>query len=101
MDGEGLGLNDFPCGSIAAGSLLKYLYETQKNSLAHMSMIHSYTTGKFMLIDSSTRRNLELVETLREKSKKGSLLWRSLSTSVTKKSPVLTSATPTPYLSAK
>ncbi len=72
---EGLGLNDFPCGSIAAGSLLKYLYETQKNSLAHMSMIHSYTTGKFMLIDSSTRRNLELVETLREKSKKGSLLW--------------------------
>ncbi len=72
---EGLGLSDFSCGSIAAGSLLKYLYETQKNSLSHMSAIHPYTTGKFMVIDSSTRRNLELVETLREKSKRGSLLW--------------------------
>ncbi len=72
---EGIGLNDFPCGSIAAGSLLKYLYETQKNSLSHMSEIHPYLTGKFMVIDSSTRRNLELVETLREKSKRGSLLW--------------------------
>ena len=72
---EGIGLNDFPCGSIAAGSLLKYLYETQKNSLMHMSEIHPYITGKFMIIDSSTRRNLELVETLREKSKRGSLLW--------------------------
>ncbi|MDE6980426.1 MAG: DNA mismatch repair protein MutS, partial [Lachnospiraceae bacterium] len=72
---EGLGLHDFSYGSIAAGSLLKYLYETQKNSLAHMSALHSYTTGKFMLLDSSTRRNLELVETLREKSKRGSLLW--------------------------
>ncbi|MBO5371309.1 MAG: DNA mismatch repair protein MutS, partial [Lachnospiraceae bacterium] len=72
---EGLGLNDFLCGSIAAGSLLKYLYETQKNSLAHMSEIHPYISGKFMIIDSSTRRNLELVETLREKTKRGSLLW--------------------------
>ena len=68
---EGLGLNEFSCGSIAAGSLLKYLYETQKNSLAHMSVIHPYVTGKFMMIDSSTRRNLELVETLREKTKRG------------------------------
>lgn len=72
---ESIGLNDFSCGSIAAGSLLKYLYETQKNSLAHMTSIHPYVTGKFMIIDSSTRRNLELVETLREKSKRGSLLW--------------------------
>ncbi|MCM1225680.1 MAG: DNA mismatch repair protein MutS [Lachnospiraceae bacterium] len=72
---EGLGLSDFSCGTIAAGSLLKYLYETQKNSLSHISAIHPYTTGKFMMIDSSTRRNLELVETLREKTKKGSLLW--------------------------
>ncbi len=72
---EGLGLNDFLCGSIAAGSLLKYLYETQKNSLSHISEIHPYVSGKFMIIDSSTRRNLELVETLREKTKRGSLLW--------------------------
>ncbi len=72
---ESIGLNDFPCGSIAAGSLLKYLYETQKNSLSHMTQIHPYITGKFMVIDSSTRRNLELTETLREKAKRGSLLW--------------------------
>ena len=60
---------------IAAGALLKYLYETQKTSLNHISAIHPYATGKYMLIDSSTRRNLELVETLRETQKRGSLLW--------------------------
>lgn len=72
---EGLGLGDYECGVLASGSLLKYLYETQKNSLNHMSSIHPYITGKFMILDSSTRRNLELVETLREKAKRGSLLW--------------------------
>ncbi len=72
---EGLGLVDYDCGVIAAGALLKYLYETQKTSLNHISAIHPYATGKYMLIDSSTRRNLELVETLREKQKRGSLLW--------------------------
>ncbi len=72
---EGIGLHDFACGSIAAGALLKYLYETQKNSLSHMTAIHPYVTGRFMMLDSSTRRNLELVETLREKAKRGSLLW--------------------------
>lgn len=71
----GIGLSDFPGGSIAAGSLLKYLYETQKNSLSHMTGIRPYVTGNFMVIDSSTRRNLELTETLREKAKRGSLLW--------------------------
>ncbi len=72
---EGLGLKDFPCGAIAAGALLKYLYETQKNSLDHMTTLRPYTTGMFMVIDSATRRNLELVETIREKQKRGSLLW--------------------------
>lgn len=72
---EGLGLKDYPCGTTAAGALLKYLYETQKNAMEHMSAIHPYTTGMFMVIDSSTRRNLELVETMREKQKRGSLLW--------------------------
>ena len=72
---EGLGLNDYAYGTIAAGALLKYLYETQKNDLDHISAIHPYSTGKFMIIDSSTRRNLELVETMREKQKRGSLLW--------------------------
>ena len=71
----GLGLDDFPTGLVAAGALLQYLYDTQKISLAHMSHIYPYVTSKFMLLDSSTRRNLELCETLREKQKRGSLLW--------------------------
>lgn len=72
---QGLGIKDYECGTIAAGALLRYLYETQKNSLAHMTSLQLYITGKYMIIDSSTRRNLELVETLREKQKRGSLLW--------------------------
>ncbi len=72
---EGLGLSDFNCGMIGAGALLQYLYETQKNDLTHLSHISCYTTGKYMLLDSSSRRNLELCETLREKQKRGSLLW--------------------------
>ena len=54
---------------------MAYLYEMQKGSVDHITSIVPYTTGKYMLIDSSSRRNLELVETMREKQKKGSLLW--------------------------
>ena len=72
---EGLGLKDYDSGIIAAGALLKYLLETQKTSLDHLTKLTGYVTGKYMLLDSSTRRNLELCETLREKQKKGSLLW--------------------------
>ena len=70
----GLGIEDFPTGLIAAGALLQYLYETQKTSLVHFTHLYPYVTSKYMLLDSSTRRNLELTETLREKQKKGSLL---------------------------
>lgn len=72
---EGLGLGDYTIGIIAAGACLQYLYETQKNSLQHLTQITPYLTNKFMLLDSSTRRNLELTETLRDKQKRGSLLW--------------------------
>ena len=72
---EGIGLSDYECGMIASGALLKYLEETQKNSLSHMSRLTCYATGNYMVLDSATRRNLELVETLREKQKRGSLLW--------------------------
>ena len=72
---SGLGLSDYPVGSICAGALMKYLLETQKNSLSNIISITTYSTGKFMTIDTSTRRNLELTETLREKQKRGSLLW--------------------------
>ena len=71
---SGLGLTDFPYGVIASGALLSYLHETQKNSLGHLMAIIPYSTRGFMMIDSSTRRNLELCETMREKKKKGSLL---------------------------
>ena len=70
----GLGIQDFPTGMIAAGVLLQYLYETQKTSLSHFTHLYPYLTSKYMLLDTSTRRNLELTETLREKQKKGSLL---------------------------
>lgn len=72
---EGIGLSDYECGMIASGALLKYLEETQKNSLSHMSRLTRYATGNYMVLDNATRRNLELVETLREKQKRGSLLW--------------------------
>ena len=75
MSLAGLGIQDYPMGTIAAGALFQYLIENQKSSLDHMSEIKAYTAEKYMLIDSSTRRNLELVETLREKQKRGSLLW--------------------------
>lgn len=72
---QGLGLDAYDCGIISAGALLSYLLETQKNDLSHMTHITPYITGKYMMLDSSTRRNLELCETLREKQKRGSLLW--------------------------
>lgn len=72
---QGLGLADFAFGTLAAGALMQYLYETQKNALAHITHVIPYVSGKYMLLDSSTRRNLELCETMREKQKRGSLLW--------------------------
>lgn len=71
---DALGLTDFPAGTVAAGALLKYLYDTQKNSLTHITTIHPYISGKYLMIDGASRRNLELVETMREKNKIGSLL---------------------------
>ena len=72
---DGLGLTDFPSGTLAVGALLLYLYETQKNTLDNLTKITPYRSGGYMIIDSATHRNLELIETLREKQKKGSLLW--------------------------
>lgn len=72
---EALGLSEYEIGSMAAGALLIYLHETQKRDLSYISTLKTYQTGKYMIIDTSTRRNLELTETLREKHKRGSLLW--------------------------
>lgn len=72
---KGLGIDDFPIGMISAGAAMKYLLDTQKTELSHITHITPYLASRFMLIDSATRRNLELTETLREKQKRGSLLW--------------------------
>ena len=72
---EGLGLKDSPASVVSSGAMLQYLYDTQMNSLQHINHIELYSVDSYMIIDSSTRRNLELTETLRDKQKKGSLLW--------------------------
>ena len=54
---------------------MEYMYETQKSTLEHITSLTPYRTGQYMVIDTSTRRNLELVETMREKQKRGTLLW--------------------------
>lgn len=72
---DGLGMKDYTIGVIAAGCIMQFLQETQKSSLSHIIKLSPYTYEKYMLLDSSTVRNLELTETIREKAKKGSLLW--------------------------
>jgi len=72
---EGFGLKEKNHGVCAAGMILAYLHETQKTSLKHILTINCYDTQDFMVLDIATRRNLELTETLRDKNKKGSLLW--------------------------
>ncbi len=72
---EGLGINEYKCAGIAAGAMLSYLFETQKNSLGNITSLKAYDTSDYMRLDHSTRRNLELCETMREKQKRGSLLW--------------------------
>lgn len=72
---EGLGLGERPLCVCAVGALIDYLEETQKVTLSHIDRIDLYSTEDYMMLDSSTRRNLELIETMRTKEKKGSLLW--------------------------
>ncbi len=72
---EGFGCETFKLGIRAAGGILAFLKETQKTSLSHIHKIEPYTTENYMLLDSATRRNLELTQTIRENQKKGSLLW--------------------------
>lgn len=62
-------------GICAAGALLSYIEETQKTGLSHINNFEIYSADDFMMLDISTRRNLELTETIRSQSKKGSLLW--------------------------
>ena len=69
-----LGLDDKKEATCAAGALLRYLHETQKNSLEHIRTLRIAENGKTMLLDQNTRRNLELTESLRGERRKGTLL---------------------------
>ncbi|ACL76048.1 DNA mismatch repair protein MutS [Ruminiclostridium cellulolyticum] len=70
-----LNIQEYDIAVNASGALLKYLESTQKVNLSHIQKFNSYALEEYMILDASSRRNLELTETMREKSKKGSLLW--------------------------
>ncbi len=61
--------------TLAIGALLSYIEETQKTDLSHLTELKVYSDGQYLEMDVSTRRNLELCETMRQKEKRGSLLW--------------------------
>ena len=72
---DGLGLHDFPEIVLASGALLCYINDTQMTKTEQINHLNLYFTDHYMVLDSSTRRNLELCSTMREKQKRGSLLW--------------------------
>lgn len=72
---ESFGFSKYNLGFRASGALLAYVWETLKNNIPKFEKIETYELSQYMILDSSTRKNLELVETLREKNKFGSLLW--------------------------
>lgn len=72
---ESFGFSKYKLGFRAAGALLAYVWETLKNNIPKFERIETYELSEYMIMDGSTRKNLELVETLREKNKYGSLLW--------------------------
>ncbi|WP_214659104.1 DNA mismatch repair protein MutS [Candidatus Formimonas warabiya] len=72
---DALGLKDLPSAICATGAILSFLKETQKKDLSYLNHLRTYSISSFMMIDQSTRRNLELISTIREGQRKGSLLW--------------------------
>ena len=68
-------LKDLELAKCASGALLDYIENTQKTDLKHIEQIQSYKIEQYMIIDSASRRNLEITETMRDTKKKGSLLW--------------------------
>ncbi|MGN0497129.1 MAG: DNA mismatch repair protein MutS [Lachnospiraceae bacterium] len=72
---EGLGLKDLRNATSAVGCMLYYLKDTQKGAVEHINHITTYHVEDYVVLDSASRRNLELCETMRDKNKRGSLLW--------------------------
>ncbi len=71
---DGFGLGDKPLAIAAAGAIVHYLRETQRNTLPQLNGLRTYSTASFMVLDPNTRRNLELTETIRSGKTRGSLL---------------------------
>ncbi|MFZ5816805.1 MAG: DNA mismatch repair protein MutS [Bacillota bacterium] len=71
----GFGCEHLPLATGAAGAALAYLSETQKTSLGHITGLTIYYPGQFMMLDPSTRRNLELTRSIRDGGRRGTLLW--------------------------
>ncbi|AMW28615.1 MULTISPECIES: DNA mismatch repair protein MutS [Arthrospira] len=72
---EGIGCENLPLGVRAAGGLLEYLEETQKQNVVPLQQLHSYTLSDYLILDYQTRRNLEITKTIRDGTLQGSLLW--------------------------
>lgn len=72
---SGIGLQDKDHARLSAAAALRYVYDTQMNTVDHIANIRYYSSSQYMIIDTATQRNLELTETMREKKKRGSLLW--------------------------
>ena len=72
---ESFGYSKYKTGFRSAGALLAYVWESLKDNMPKFDRIEAYELSEYMIMDSATRKNLELIETLREKNKYGSLLW--------------------------
>ena len=71
---EGFGIKNMPLAERSAGVIIQYLQDTQSTAAKQLTAIHTYSQDEFMILDASTRRNLELTSTIRSGSREGSLL---------------------------
>ncbi len=71
---KGFGIDESPLGIIAAGGILNYINETQKGNLSHINKISYYDTTDYIILDNSTKRNLEIISSMAEGSREGTLI---------------------------
>ena len=71
---KGFGIDESPLGIIAAGGILNYINETQKGNLSHINKISNYDTTDYIILDNSTKRNLEIISSMAEGSREGTLI---------------------------
>jgi DNA mismatch repair protein MutS len=71
---KGFGIDDYKLGIIAAGGILNYVNETQKGNLQHVNKISFYDTSDYIILDNSTKRNLEIISSMSEGSREGTLI---------------------------